>query len=256
MNIVELNPELCVRWDLADRSKFEFGNIDALAKDIKLNGQIEPAIVRAINQDKYKFEIITGSRRWKACLENNLLLKAIVKEINDSEAIHHQLKENDKEPISDYSIGMHLSKAINAKKTSILEIARLMGYSRRKVENLLVFSKIPHSIWDMVGNMSKVSSRAADMIYRLSNKGDEYIEALIDIAEEISKGIGAKKIEGLVEKIVCGGSGEIDFRKEIKTTSGKIIGFWSKTGIIFDKGVDIDQSKIEDSLVKLFSDVG
>ncbi len=38
MEIIKIDPSLCTRWKYADRNSFEFGDINLLAEDIKLNG--------------------------------------------------------------------------------------------------------------------------------------------------------------------------------------------------------------------------
>ena len=52
--------------------------------------------------------------------------------------------------------------------------------------------------------MSKVSAKSAETIYLLSKKSNQHKEALIDIAEEIKKGAGSRRIEQLVNNMVLG----------------------------------------------------
>jgi ParB/RepB/Spo0J family partition protein len=88
MSLKELNPKECRRWKYADRSSFEMGDLFLLAEDIKQNGQIEPVIVRPIEESgDIKYEVIAGSRRWQACLQHNLPLKVIIHNLNDKEAM-------------------------------------------------------------------------------------------------------------------------------------------------------------------------
>ena len=54
MKIIEVNPSHCKRWKYADRSSFEFGDVTALAEDIKQNGQIEPAKIEAYRIARFK----------------------------------------------------------------------------------------------------------------------------------------------------------------------------------------------------------
>ena len=145
---------------------------------------------------------------------------------------------------------MNIKKLTNEKNFSVREIARLMSFSKTKVNNLLAFSKVPTEIWKIVGNMSKVSAKCAGMIYTLSNKGDEYIEALKDVAEEIRKGAGANKIQALVERIVHGDDAEIEYQKKIVDENGSTIGFWVKNGLMFEKGISFHQQKVEKDLVE------
>jgi ParB family chromosome partitioning protein len=249
MEVIQIDPKKCIRWDYANRSVFEFGDLAALARDIKINSQVEPVLVRPIQRTGFDFEIIAGARRWKACLDFELPLQAIVKNLTDLEALHHQIKENEKIPLSDYSLGMHIAKLIDVKKMIIQDIINTMHFSRAKINNLLTFAKVPIEIWETISNLTKVSSKSAEMIYRLSSKGNEYINAIKQIADEISKGAGANKIQSLVTSIVDGDLVELEHRKKIVDVNGQTIGFWTKYGINFEKGIHINQDKLEAAIL-------
>ena len=244
-----ISPRECRNWQYDDRAGFEYGDIYSLGLDIKSNGQIEPVVVRNYSDKGIKYEVIAGSRRWKACLEMELPLLARIVELEDEDAALYQIKENDKYPVSDYSKGLNFSQLLEAQITTIERIAQMQNCSKQKVYDFLAFSNVPVKIWNAVIDMSKVSSRSAKTIYALSNKGEQYINALIDIAEEIRKGAGAKKIEALVTNIVSGELPEIESRKEILNKKGDIIGYWVKNGIAFNNNVTIDQSKLEEAIV-------
>ena len=63
---------------------FEFGDLSILAESIRKHGQIEPVYVRALqDHPKFKYEVLAGSRRWKACLNEDLTMKAIVNNVSD-----------------------------------------------------------------------------------------------------------------------------------------------------------------------------
>ena len=52
--------------------RLTFFKIDELAEDILKNGQINPVLIRPYEDKNFKYEIIAGSRRWKACLLANI----------------------------------------------------------------------------------------------------------------------------------------------------------------------------------------
>jgi ParB family chromosome partitioning protein len=251
MQIIDVNPKDCIRWKFADRSGFEFGDIHALSQDIIKNGQIEPVILRKSQEPGYKYEVIAGSRRWKACLEAGIPLKGIVRDFTDEQAAIAQIKENQKVSICDYSKGIYYAKLIKEKKITTAKLAESIGCSQNKLLNFLSFNKIPQTIWDAVGNLSKVSSRTASTIYALSRKGKSYIAALIDQAEEIRKGIGSRTLENKVFKAVHGnppqGVGE-----KIALPSGKVIAHWTKDGIQFSKDIHFNQKEFEKVVVRYF----
>jgi ParB family chromosome partitioning protein len=131
MEIIELDPRICKRWQYADRRSFEFGDTNALAKDIKRNGQITPVFVRALNNsDKFKYEVIAGSRRLQACLAADLPLKAILTEVSDAEAATIQIKENEKIGLSEFSRGLSFAKLKQDGKLTQEQLAEIAGCSR------------------------------------------------------------------------------------------------------------------------------
>ncbi len=81
MEVVTVDPKKCSRWKLGDRSGFEFGDIHTLAQDILKNGQIEPVILRKSTDKEDHFDVIAGSRRWRACFEEDIPLKALSKNL-------------------------------------------------------------------------------------------------------------------------------------------------------------------------------
>ncbi len=251
MKIFTLNPRDCTRWHYADRSFFEFGDISALAEDIKRNGQIEPVIVRKSRNSNYQYEVIAGSRRWKACLEANLQLKAILHDVSDEQATIIQIKENQSLDLCDYSKGVYYSKILQDQKISQEKLIQNLNFSKRKLQYFLCFNKVPQAIWNAVGNMSKVSSRTAYTIYTLS-KNQQCVPILIELAEEIRKGIGCTRLENLVNQILLGKGSDALKSKTITMPSGVIIGSWKNNTIKLSKDLNIDQDKFLQYLAKFF----
>ena len=252
MQIIEVDPKNCIRWEFADRSGFEFGDIFELAQDIAQNGQVEPVILRKSKNPDAQYEVIAGSRRWKACLEAGVHLKGIVQDLSDEQAAIVQIKENQQLSICDYSKGIYYSKLINQKKTTKSKLAKLVGCSNSKLDNFLAFDKVSQIIWDAVSNLSRVSSRTASTIYTLSQKGDHYITALIELAEEIRKGIGSRTLEQKVLETINGKDNTIEFEKKITLLSGQVIAKWTKGGLQFAKDIPLNQQEIEANLVAYF----
>jgi len=255
MQIIEVDPRKCIRWKFADRSGFEFGDIFALSQDILKNGQIEPAILRKSADHPDQYEVIAGSRRWKACLEAQIPLKGILQNLSDEQAAIAQIKENQQLPLCDYSKGIYYSKLLAEKKITLTSLAESIGCSRAKLDNYLAFEKVPSDIWDAVGNLSRVSSRSAATIYSLSKKGKDYIAALIDLAEEIRKGTGCKTLEKKVMLAVHGPNGTIEYQESILLPSGQPIAKWTKNGLLFAKDIPLNQTEIADALVKYFQTI-
>lgn len=258
MEVVTVDPKQCVRWKLADRSSFEFGDIHALSQDILKNGQIEPVLLRRSSSNKDQFEVIAGSRRWKACLEANILLKGIIEDLSDADATIAQIKENQHLGLCDYSKGISYAKILEEQAMTHAQLADVVGYSRAKFENFLAFGRVPTNIWDAVGNLSKVSSRTAATIYSLSKKGPSYEEALLLLVDEIRRGIGCTRLEKIAESLVEGDKQgrETDLDPQIILPSGKPIATWTKHGLLFSKNISVNQQEIATLLIQYFQKKG
>lgn len=254
MEIIKINPSECTRWKYADRSSFEFGDLSALANSIKKHGQIEPIYVRELKTNpKFKYEVLAGSRRWKACLGESITLKAIVNNVSDLEASIIQIKENDKVAISEYSRGISFAKLKEDNKLTQEQLAEITGCSRRKIQNLLAFAKVDQEIWNAVSNMSKVSGKTAETILSLCNKSDVYKHALIEIAEDIRHGAGSKRIEQLVNEIVLGEEFAENDNELIQFPSGQVFATWKNGKLSFSKNLNIDKKALNKHLLKFFN---
>jgi ParB family chromosome partitioning protein len=201
--ITKIHPKKICNWKHHDRNQFEYGDLDALANDIKNNGQQQPIIVRPIKHKKYNFEVIAGERRWRAASAIDIDLLAIVKPFSDEEAAICQIAENNhREKISDYSRGMNIYNLMKKNIITQNELKDKIGLSQSSISGLLSFSQVPKEIWEAVQDLSNVSSRTASEIRVLCNKGQEYIDALKGISDIIREGKGRRTIESEVNKII------------------------------------------------------
>ena len=115
----------------------------------------------------------------------------------------------------------------------------------------MYFSKIDQSIWNAVVNMSKVSAKSAETIYLLSKKSKQHKEALIDIAEEIKKGAGSRRIERLVNNIVLGEK-QTYSDETIQSSDGTIFASWKNDKLQFSKNSSIDRKELSKHLLDFF----
>lgn len=149
---------------------------------------------------------------------------------------------------------MSYSGLITGNVLTISELSQSLNCSKAKLHNFLSFAKVPGEVWNAVGNMAKVSSRAAVTIYSLSKKGLPYIQALIEIAEEIKNGAGSNTIEKLVHDAITGGYNSDNEERLIILTNGQVIASWKKGGLFFSKNVNVDRDKFNAVLIKFFED--
>lgn len=203
--ITTINPNLITNWQFSDRIEADLGDIEGLAQDFKTIGQQQPCIIRPIkNTSPFKYELIAGERRWRASLLAKLELLVIIKELTDEDAAIIQISENEsRKDLSDYAKGMSYARLIQKNVITQKDLIQKLGKSKQYISALLSFSRMPQKIISAIGDMSKVSHRTAEEICRLSNKGENYIEAILLITEKIKTGkYGVESIKKFVIKKV------------------------------------------------------
>ena len=77
------------------RKIFDENNLEDLTNSIKARGMIQPIIVRKSNNDKSKFEIIAGERRWLAAQRAGLHnVPVVITEADDLKSLEFAIVEN------------------------------------------------------------------------------------------------------------------------------------------------------------------
>ena len=77
------------------RKIFNETNLEELTNSIKERGIIQPIIVRNSNDDKSKYEIIAGERRWLAAQRAGLHeVPVVITEANDLKSLEFAIVEN------------------------------------------------------------------------------------------------------------------------------------------------------------------
>lgn len=253
--MVNLDVEDITLWKYKDRQSFECRDSKKFAQEILKNGQIAPIIVRPLkNGSNFKYEVIAGEQRWRAAKEAKIIdpsfkLKAIVKDIDDKEAFIIQEAENsERDQISDYSKALIYEKIIKDGIVDRKELHKKLNKSTQRISEILSFLTIPKEIWFAVNDMSKVTATAAAEIRSLSKKGDDYVKALVAIAEIIRDGASRHIIhKEVLKKLKITTNKKLKVvKKEIRSMSTKKTIFtWHKdnSGITFSAEVKSLMSK-------------
>jgi ParB family chromosome partitioning protein len=132
------------------RRHFDDDLLQELADSIKVQGVIEPIIVRGVAGGR--FEIIAGERRWRASqLAGMSEIPALVRDIDDRAAIAIALVENiQREDLSPLEEAHSLARLIAEFKLTHQQAADAVGRSRAAVSNLLRLLELPEAIRKML----------------------------------------------------------------------------------------------------------
>jgi ParB family transcriptional regulator, chromosome partitioning protein len=200
--IIAVSPKDICRWQYKDRPELELGAITELATDMKLNGQIQPAIVRLNKSGSSEtYELLIGERRWRAALLGDIALKVIVAELSDKEAAIQQASENEnRQDISDYAKSLSYKRLIENKIITAKDLETQLNKSQSYVRNILSFSRLDPRLVEAIGDLTNVSARTAYELVLWQERGEHYLATLITLAPRIRLGkMGAKQLEAMMK---------------------------------------------------------
>ena len=127
------------------RQQFDLERLRELAASIQQQGVIQPIVVRRCTEG---FELIAGERRLRAAqMAGYDLIPALVKNVNDQEALEVALLENlqreDLNPIEEARAYQRLQATFDLRQE---QVAQRVGKDRSSVANLLRLLKLPPAL--------------------------------------------------------------------------------------------------------------
>jgi ParB family transcriptional regulator, chromosome partitioning protein len=144
------------------RKRFEPEAITELADSIRVQGIVQPILLRPVPDDGY--ELIAGERRWRAARAAGLAtIPAIVREAGDRDALLLALVENvAREDLSAVEEARAYAVLIDEFGLSLGEVAERVGRSKPFVSNRLRLLELPDEVlWMLVrGELTEGHARA------------------------------------------------------------------------------------------------
>ena len=133
----QLPVEFLQRGKYQPRRDFDQEALQELADSIKVQGVMQPIVVRQVGNQRY--EIVAGERRWRACQLAGLAdIPAPIRDISDEAAIAMALIENiQRENLNPIEEARALRRLQSEFSLSQQEVATAVGKSRSVVANLL-----------------------------------------------------------------------------------------------------------------------
>tara|TARA_B100001175_G_scaffold297739_1_gene287730 strand:- start:694 stop:1542 length:849 start_codon:yes stop_codon:yes gene_type:complete len=152
------------------RKIFDKEKLDELTESIKERGIIQPIIVRKSVDEKNKYEIIAGERRWLAAQNAGLHEVPIVEvEADDLKslefAIVENVQRNDLNPIEE---AKGYKRLIDEFSYDHEKVAKFIGKSRSHVSNCLRLLSLPDDVIELVEN-NLISQGHAKILVGLHN---------------------------------------------------------------------------------------
>ena len=151
-NINKLPITDLVRNKFQPRKNFNKEGLDDLTNSIKERGVIQPIIVRSSDNQKDKYEIIAGERRWLAAQNAGFHeVPVVITEADDLKSLEFAIVENvqryDLNPIEEAN---GYQKLIDQFGYDQEKVAKFIGKSRSHITNSLRLLSLPNEVIQLV----------------------------------------------------------------------------------------------------------
>ena len=178
------------------RTKMDEASLQELAASIRVQGLMQPILVRPVAKDRY--EIIAGERRWRAAKLAGLSeIPVVVRDVPDQAALAMALIENiQREDLNPLEEAHGVQRLVNEFKLTHQEAADAIGRSRAATTNLLRLLNLEESVQQRMleGQLDMGHARAL-----LSLEGRRQDEVAKQVA---GRGLSVRETEKLVNEIL------------------------------------------------------
>jgi len=152
------------------RKIFDEANLDDLTNSIKENGMIQPIIARQSSDDKSKYEIIAGERRWLAAQRAGLHnVPVVVTEVDDLKSLEFAIVENvQRHDLNPLEEAQGYKRLINEFSYDQEKVSKFIGKSRSYITNSLRLLTLPADVINLI-EAQKLTTGHAKILVGLEN---------------------------------------------------------------------------------------
>ena len=201
------------------RKIFDENNLEDLTNSIKERGMIQPIIVRKSNDDKLKYEIIAGERRWIAAQRAGLHnVPVVITEADDLKSLEFAIVENiQRHDLNPLEEAQGYKRLIDEFSHDQEKVSKFIGKSRSHITNTLRLLILPAEVIKLI-EAQKLTAGHAKILVGLKN-------ASFVAAKIIDKNLSVRQAENFVK-------------------------IFKKTNKIFKKDKDINIKNLEKSITE------
>lgn len=198
--------ELLQPGSMQPRLDFKEEELQSLALSLKTHGMLQPILVRPHPQQKGRFEIIAGERRWRAAQRAQLHeVPVVIRELSEVEALEIALIENlqraDLNPVEEAQGYKNLMEAHGYTQE---KLAERLGKSRSHIANMVRLLTLPPLPLEAL-KMGDLTAGHARVLVAAKNPERLAIEILeqglnVRQAEALARGEKVKSSKGAKSK--------------------------------------------------------
>ena len=194
LNVAQLQP-----GKYQPRSYMDDAALQTLADSIKLQGIMQPILVRQINSESAadKYEIIAGERRWRASQIAGIdTVPVLVREIADESALAMALIENiQRENLNPLEEAQGVRRLIDEFAMTHEKAAEAVGRSRAAVSNLLRLLTLTYTVQELL------IQNKLDMGHARALIGLDAAQQILLANRIVQQNLSVREVENLVKKI-------------------------------------------------------
>lgn len=220
------------RWKNRHDASFTTKAFADLKTEIESAGRNVQAIkVRQIKgEGAFKYEIVYGRRRHRACLELGLPVAAVVESMSDVELFKEMDRENrQRADLSPWEQGMMYRDALDQGLfSSLRQLASGLGLDPGNVSKALKLAALPEYVVDAFGSPLELQYRwAADLNTAIEKDADRVRNEAGRISKETPRPASRQVLSRLLgfESKSVSVSNARDFKQ-----AGKVVGTWTSDG--------------------------
>jgi ParB family transcriptional regulator, chromosome partitioning protein len=152
------------------RKNFNEDSLKDLTNSIKERGILQPIIVRKSEENKSKFEIIAGERRWLAAQRAGLhSVPVVITEANDLKSLEFAIVENvQRHDLNALEEAQGYKRLIDEFNYDQDKVSKFIGKSRPHISNCLRILTLPNEVIKLIGD-KKLTAGHAKILVGLDN---------------------------------------------------------------------------------------
>ena len=175
------------------RKTFNEESLQDLTNSIKERGIIQPIIVRKSSDDRSKYEIIAGERRWLSAQKAGLHeVPVVIANVDDLKSLEFAIVENvQRNDLNAIEEARGYQRLIDEFSYDQEKVAKFIGKSRSYIANFLRLLSLPKTVLKLI-ETQKLSAGHAKILVGLDNA--EFVANKI-----IEKNLSVRQLENFVK---------------------------------------------------------
>jgi len=152
------------------RKIFDEENLKDLTNSVQERGILQPIIVRKSNDDRSKYEIIAGERRWLAAQRANLhTVPVVITEADDLKSLEFAIVENvQRHDLNPLEEAQGYKRLIDEFSYDQEKVSKFIGKSRSHITNSLRILTLPNDVIKLI-ETQKITTGHAKILVGLEN---------------------------------------------------------------------------------------